>query len=160
MPARSVPAADPLGRIRTICLRFHAVARQIRQRHEGRPTLDVEDRHDVCDLLHALLRLDFEDVKAEPWTPAPSGGQERIDFLIEHERIAITVKKTRHGFGAKEIADQVSLDFQQYAAHPDYTTVFCFIYDPEGRIGNPRQIEAELRLQREGRTLEVLIAPK
>lgn len=155
---RPISATDPLGRIRTVCLRFHAVARQIRQRHEARPTLDVEDHHDVMDLLHALLRLDFEDVRVEPWASADD--QNRTALLLERDRIAIMVKKTRAGFGAKEIADQVTADFQHAAAHPECTTLFCFVYDPDGRIGNPRQLETQLKIQRDSAVLEVLIAPK
>jgi hypothetical protein len=154
LPAQAARAADPLGRLRHVCLRFHAIARQIRQRHDGRATLDVEDLHDVRDLLHALLCLEFEDVQAL------QGLQSRADLLIEREQLAVIVKKTRHGFGAKEVAEEVTADVQRYAGRPDCTTVFCFVYDPEGRIGDPRKLEAELKSERDGRALEVLIAPK
>ncbi len=159
-PAPTTPPADPLWRIKKICVRFHAVARQLRQRHDARPTLDVEDLHDVRDLLHALLCLEFGDIRTEQWAPTSASGQERTDLVIEREQIAITVKRTRQGFGAKEIADQLPVDFQQHAAHPDCKTLLCFVYDPEGRIGNPRGLEVELKRECGGRTLEVLIAPK
>jgi len=38
--------------------------------------------------------------------------------------------------------------------------LFCFIYDPEGRIANPRRLEAELTMVSDGYTVEVIIAPK
>jgi HD superfamily phosphodiesterase len=160
IPGQAPRTADPLERIRHICLHFHAIVRQMRQRHDARPTLDVEDVHDVRDLLHALLCLEFEDIRTEQVAPTYAGGQGRTDLLIERERIAVTAKKTRQGFGAKEIADEVTLDVQRYAAHPDCATVFCFVYDPEGRIGNPRKLESELKSERDGRSLVVLIAPK
>src|SRR5262249_5829560 len=65
-----------LASIRKLCTGFHAVARQLRQRHDDRPTLDVEDEHDVQDLFHALLRLEFEDIRTERWIPGYAGGDE------------------------------------------------------------------------------------
>jgi hypothetical protein len=158
--AQAPPAADPLGRIKKICLRFHAVVRQLRQRHDARPTLEVEDLHDVRDLLHALLCLEFEDIRMERWALTSADGQDRTDLMIERERIAIMVKRTRQGFGAKEIAEQLAADFQRYATHPNCKTLLCFIYDPEGRIGNPRGLEAELKRERGGQILDILVAPQ
>ncbi|MCZ8227650.1 MAG: hypothetical protein O9249_00855, partial [Burkholderiaceae bacterium] len=54
-------------------LRFHAVAVQLRDRYSGRPTLDVNDEYDVQDLMHALLRLHFDDVRPEEWVPSYAG---------------------------------------------------------------------------------------
>ena len=36
--------------------RFYQVARQLRSRHDERPTLDISDEYDVQDLLHSLLK--------------------------------------------------------------------------------------------------------
>jgi len=57
-----------------ICDRFNLVARQLRNRHESRPTLEIEDEYDVQDLMHALLRIFFEDIRPEEWTPSYAGG--------------------------------------------------------------------------------------
>ena len=37
------------------------IARQLRERHDNRATLETEDEYDVQDLVHALLRWDFND---------------------------------------------------------------------------------------------------
>src|SRR6266403_3266592 len=47
--------------IELLCLRFHVVAKQLRQRRGNRSTLDVADEYDVQDLFHALLRVFFDD---------------------------------------------------------------------------------------------------
>ncbi|WP_428841298.1 hypothetical protein [Bradyrhizobium barranii] len=47
--------------------RLHAVVRQLRERREERPTLQVEDEYDVQDLFHALLVLHFDDIRKEEW---------------------------------------------------------------------------------------------
>jgi len=65
---------DPWFPIETICNRFHLVSRQMRARYNNRETLRVADEYDVQDLLHALLRLYFEDIRPEEYTPSYAGG--------------------------------------------------------------------------------------
>ncbi|MGH7167235.1 MAG: hypothetical protein ACREII_01760 [Nitrospiraceae bacterium] len=151
---------DALGRIRKICTRFHEVARQLRQRREDRPTLEVEDEHDVRDVLNSLLSLEFEGVSTEEWTPRYARSTKRTDIVLQRERIVIVVIKTRPGLGAKEVADQLANDSQHYASHAACRMLFCFVYDPEGRIGNPQRLEAELTSPSDGHAIEVLVAPK
>jgi hypothetical protein len=124
--------------------RFHVVARQLRDRHDRRSTLDIHDEYDVQDLLHALLRLDFDDIRPEEWTPSYAGGSSRTDFLLKKERVFIEVKKTRQGLGKREVADQLIIDIARYQVHPDCGALYCFVYDPEGQIGNPIGLESDL----------------
>ncbi|MGH7208878.1 MAG: hypothetical protein ACREIL_05785 [Nitrospiraceae bacterium] len=151
---------DALGRIRKICMRFHEVARHLRQRREDRPTLEVEDEHDVRDVLNSLLSLEFEGISTEEWTPRYARSTKRMDLVLPRERIVIVVIKTKPGLGAKEVADQLTTDSQHYAAHRDCQTLFCFVYDPEGRIGDPQRLEADLTSTSGDPAIEVLIAPK
>ena len=151
---------DSLELVRKICARFHAVARQLRLRREYRATLEVEDEYDVQDLFYSLLRMEFDDIVTEDWLPSYTDSAHRTSFLLKQEKIAIVVKKTRPGLGAREVADQLKIDSQRYATHPDCTTLFCFVYDPEGRIGNPRGLEAELTSISDQYTIEVLVSPK
>ncbi|MGH7206471.1 MAG: hypothetical protein ACREI2_09720, partial [Nitrospiraceae bacterium] len=157
---RTSSESDALELVRKICIRFHAVTRQLRLRREYRATLEVEDEYDVQDLFYALLRLDFDDIVTEDWMPSYTDSANRTSFLLKPEKIAIVVKKTRPGLGAREVADQLTIDFQRYSTHPDCTTLFCFVYDPEGRIGNPRGLEAELTSISDEHTIEVLVSPK
>lgn len=164
-PVRSSPAAttgptDALGRIRKICMRFHEVARHLRQRREDRPTLEVEDEHDVRDVLNSLLSLEFEGITMEEWSPRSARNTKRRDLVLQRERIVIVVIKTRPGLGAKEVADQLATDSQHYAAHRNCQTLFCFVYDPEGRIGDPQRLEDDLTSTSGEPAIEVLVAPK
>lgn len=127
-----------------ICSTFHRVARQLRQRHDGRGTLTIEDEYDLQDLFHALLRIFFEDVRPEEWTPSYAGGSSRVDFLLRQEKIVIELKKTRNNLGAKEAGSQLLIDIARYQCHPDCKNLICFVYDPEGRIGNPKGLEDDL----------------
>ena len=166
-PARSTASAgsaaasaDAVGLLRKIGNRFHAVARQLRLRHEGRPTLEVEDEYDAQDVVHALLCLEFDEIRRESWQPGYAGGAAHTYFVAPRDRIVIEVKKTRQGVGAKEVAGQLEHDTLYYWTHPDCQTVFCFVYDPEARVGDPYGLEKTLTKQVDGQRVEVFISPK
>ena len=149
---------NPWLPIETICNRFHLVARQLRSRYNERPTLSVSDEYDVQDLLHALLRLYFEDIRSEEYTPSYAGGASRMDFLLKSEQIVVEVKKTRESMSPKDLGGQLIEDIDRYQAHPDCKLLVCFVYDPEGLIPNPRGIEADLNRE-EPLPVRVLIRP-
>lgn len=130
--------------------RFYKVARQLRCRYDNRETIKIEDEYDVQDLLHALLLLYFDDVRSEEWTPSYAGKSARMDFLLKNEKLVIEVKKTRLGLADKELGDQLIIDVERYKAHPDCQRLICFVYDVEGRIGNPNGLMADLNNQHEG----------
>ena len=142
-----------------LCSRFHLVARQLRSRHSNRDTLHVEDEYDVQDLLHALLTLEHDDIRPEEWTPSYAASS-RMGFLLKLEQIVIEAKKTRSGLGARELGEQLIVDIQKYKQRPDCRTLVCFVYDPEGRIANPRGIENDLSGDKDGLAVRVIIAPK
>ncbi|MCB9948146.1 MAG: hypothetical protein H6842_09995 [Rhodospirillaceae bacterium] len=151
---------DRLSLIEKLCLRFHIVARQLQQRHDERDTLSIEDEYDVQDLLHAILRLHFDDVRAEEWAPSYAGGSSRIDFLLKAEQIVVEVKKTRESMKTKNLGEQLIIDIARYEVHPDCKTLVCFVYDPEGRIGNPVGIERDLESHSGVLKVRVIIAPR
>ena len=152
--------ADAVGLLRKIGNRFHAVARQLRLRHEGRSTLEVEDEYDAQDVVHALLCLEFDEIRRETWQPGYARGSAHTYFVAPRDRIIIEVKKTRQGVGAKEIAAQLEHDTQYYWTHPDCQIVFCFVYDPEARVGDPYGLEKKLTHDVHGQRVEVFISPK
>lgn len=152
--------ADPLDALRKVCLRFHAVARQLRLRKDYRTTLEVEDDYDLQDLLCALLKLEFDEVGIDEWTPPYTGGSTRTTLLLHNDRIAVVAKKTRSGLTTKELAEQIAADASHYASRHPCTQLFCFIYDPEGRIGSPTRLESDLTSVSDRYTVHVLVAPK
>jgi hypothetical protein len=139
-----LPDPSPLELVATICERFQLVVRQLRERHAKRVTLEIHDEYDVQDLMHALLRLHFDDVREEEWTPSYAGGAARMDFLLKEEEIVIEAKMTRSKRGTKEIADELIIDAARYKEHKDCKTLVCFVYDPDGVIKNPRGLERDL----------------
>ncbi|NJN69302.1 MAG: hypothetical protein HC801_02675 [Nitrospira sp.] len=136
------------------------MARQLRLRRDYRPTLEVDDDFDLQDLLCALLKVEFDEVATEEWTPPYTEGTPRTMLLINRDQIAVVAKKTRSGLTTKELADQVTADSAYYRAQGRGSTLFCFMYDPEGRIGSPKRLETTLTSVSEHCRVEVLVAPK
>jgi hypothetical protein len=159
-PTDQTPMRNALQDVETLCTRFPLLVRQLRKRHDQRPAFEVEDEYDVQDLMRALLTLWFDDVRAEEWTPSYGGKSARMDFLLKADQIVIETKKTRKGLTDKEVGDELMVDTQRYASHPDCKTLVCFIYDPDGRISNPRGLETDLSGRKGEIEVRVLITPK
>ena len=135
---------DTLAVVATLCRRFHLFARQLQDRHHDRATVSVADEYDVQDLMHALLRLHFEDVRAEEVTPSVAGKSGRMDFLLKAEKLVLETKMTRRGLGQKEVGDELIVDMKRHRSHPDLRTLVCFVYDPGGFCRSPAALENDL----------------
>jgi hypothetical protein len=146
--------------IEVIANRFHAVAMQLRQRHDSRSTLDVSDEFDVQDLFHALLSLYFNDIRPEEWVPSYAGGASRSDFLLPEINTVIEIKKTRQSMSTKELGEQLIIDIAKYKKHPQCSRLICFVYDPDGRVTNPRGIENDLSDCDSDIDVRTIIVPK
>ncbi len=151
---------DTLELLRRTCARFHLVARQLRLRKEYRATIEITDEYDLQDLFYALLRLQFDEVGTEEWAPDYTNGARRTSYLLDWDRIVVVVKQTKSGISTKDLAEQVKSDAAHYSTRPNGITLVCFIYDPEGRVGNPRGLEADLTSVSDTYMVEVIVAPK
>lgn len=139
---------------------FHSFCTQLRNRHDKRDAFSVTDEYDVQDLLHAVLKLHFKDVREEEYTPSYAGSSTRVDFLLKNENVVIEVKKTRQGLADKRIGEQLILDVAHYANHPNCKSLICFVYDPESRVKNPRGLEDDIRkLSSETMPVDLFIRP-
>jgi hypothetical protein len=158
-PPMTSPSA--LERVRTLLTRFHGVQAQLRKRQDRRdPLVEINDEYDVQDLLHALLRIDFDDIRNEDWVPEYAGGKSRVDFLLKAEQIVIEVKLATETLKDKELGKQLIVDIARYRAHPDCKTLVCFIYDPEHHVANPEGLRVDLQKLGNGLHVVVLIAPR
>ncbi|MBE0657725.1 MAG: hypothetical protein IH602_08530 [Bryobacteraceae bacterium] len=146
--------------VTTICRRFPLLVRQLASRHDNRSGIDVNDEYDVQDLLHGLLRLHFEDVRPEEWTPSYGGASTRMDFLLKREQVVVEAKMTRKNLDQKKIISQLSEDIERYRAHPDCRSLLCFVYDPDRRCHNPTALEDDLTGQRGALKVVVVVSPK
>ena len=153
-------AAATLDTLRRMCARFPLVARQLRLRKEYRPTLEITDEYDLQDLFYALLRLQFDEVGTEEWAPAYTNGERRTSYLLDWDQTVVVVKQTRSGLTTRDIAEQIAADKAHFSSRPNGTSLVCFIYDPDGRVGNPRGLEADLSTVSDTYKVEVIVAPK
>lgn len=87
-----------------ICNRFSNVVYHLNDRYNGRDTIGIQDEYDVQDVLNALLRIHFNDVRPEEGTPSHAGSSSRIDFLLKDEKIGIEVKKREMGWMKENLA--------------------------------------------------------
>jgi len=152
--------SDAIVSLKLIAKKFRNISRQLLERHGDRPTLEIDDEYDVQDLLHALLMLFFDDIRKEEWTPSYAGGASRMDYLLKNESIVVEVKKTRKGLDAKTVGDQLLIDIARYEVHPGCKSLFCFVYDSEGKIANPIGLENDLSKPHGTLNVIVLVEPK
>lgn len=157
--ARAAGKKDPDVILR-LAERLHAVICQLRERREERPTLEVEDEYDVQDLFHALLIIYFDDIRKEEWSPSYAGGSSRMDFLLPEVESMVEIKMTRPSLTTKQLGEQLIVDIAKYKQHPLCRSLYCVVYDPLGRISNPRGVENDLSGDNEKMTIRVMIVPR
>ena len=92
---------------RTLLRRFHRIARQLKHRHNERSAFSIQDEYDVQDLLHAILRGLFDDVRPEEYAPSYAGSASRMDFLLKSEQIVLEAKFSGPSLRDKQIGEQL-----------------------------------------------------
>jgi len=127
--------------------RFHRVARQLKHRHDSRPTFDMDDEYDVQDLFHGLLYIYFDDVRSEESNPSFAGANSRGDFLLADERIIVEIKKPRKKMTDAKLGEEIIIDAARYKTHPSCDKLICFVYDPEEILRNPQGLMNDLNKQ-------------
>jgi hypothetical protein len=142
-----------------LCRRFPRYVRQLSERHGGRVALVIDDEYDVQDHLHALLRLHFDDVRGEEWTPSYGATRTRMDFLLKREQMVVETKMTRPGLDQRRVVDELIVDKEHYRQHPDCKTLVCFVYDPDQRLTNPDALERDLADDEARLMTRVVVAP-
>lgn len=155
---RNTQAAAAL--IRVICERFTIMANSLTKRHDNRDTITMTDEYDVQDLMGALLKLHFTDVRPEEWTPSYAGNASRMDFLLKPEQVVVEAKMTRKSLGQKEIVEELAIDILRYQSHQDCRMLMCFVYDPAGKCTNPTALENDLTKKHGALQVIVIVQPK
>jgi len=120
------------------------VSRQLMRRHAKRATLEIKDEYDWQDLFHALLRVFFDDIRPEDHASTSAGASSRVDFVLPTHRLAIELKHARESMTAKTLGEELIVDRERYAKHPDVSHLVTLVLDPDGVIANPRGLEADL----------------
>ncbi len=83
-----------------------------------------------------------------------------MDFLLPEIEGVVEIKMTRPGLTTKQLGEQLIIDIAKYKRHPACRTLFCVVYDPEGRITNPRGVENDLKDESDQMSTYVIIVPR
>jgi hypothetical protein len=156
----SIPVDKPSQLIENLLNRFHFVILEINHRHDNRQPLEVNDEYDVQDILRGLLRIHFDDIRDEEYTPSYAGACARMDLLLKNEQIVIETKMVRKGIAQKRIREELIIDKAHYRVHPNCKKLYCLVYDPEEKTKNPRGFERDLTDKVDGFETKVLIVPR
>lgn len=124
--------------------------RELENRSQGRDPFAIRDEYDLQDVVRGLLRMFFDDVRPEDFSPDRAGARSRIDFVLKSERIVIETKMTRRTLGKKDVAEELIVDIERYKGHPDCGALIALVYDPEHRIDNPHGFERDLTRKHDG----------
>lgn len=133
-----------LRKLENLFAKFHRIAQTLRIRHAKRDSLIITDEYDVQDLLRALLKEHFDDVRDEDYVPSYAGSNSRVDFVLKNERIVIEVKMTNDSLKDKEAGSQLLIDIGRYKNHPDCDLLLLFIYDKGDHIINKPGLISDL----------------
>jgi len=146
--------------LENLFLTFHSVVKQLEKRQRQRKPFSVKDEYDVQYLLHALLKMYFEDVRDEEYCPSYAGTSARIDFFLRGEQIAIEAKMASQHHRKKKIAEELILDKEYYRKKERCKSLYCLVYDPHEIITNPRGFESDLSERRDNFEVKVLVVPR
>ena len=154
------PEVSPADRIVSLCRRFPLFIERLQRRQRGRAAFVIADEYDVQDLLHAVLKLHFDDVRPEEYTPSYGGNASRVDFYLPRERIIVEAKMTRPTLGQKEVTDELIIDAARYAQMEGVDILICLVYDPDRRCSNPQTIENDIGKSRGRLTVRAIVCPR
>lgn len=112
--------------------------------NERVPAPAPRDEADLQVLVHALLRMRFDDVRAEDPVPRYAGRSARGDFLLREAGVVIETKFTRDGLRDKQLGDELLQDIGRYPNHPDCRAIFVLIYDPRRLVLSPDSLVSDL----------------
>lgn len=153
-------SATPTERIIALGRRFPLFVERLSSRQRGRAPIQIQDEYDVQDMLHALLKLHFDNVRPEEHTPSYGGSSSRVDFFLPNERIVVEAKMTRANLGQKEVVDQLIIDATRYAQMDGVDTLICLVYDPTRRCSNPRTVETDVEKSSTRLIVRAIVCPQ
>jgi len=136
-----------LNKLLTLLKRFHKITQELRDRRTNREPLVIKDEYDVQYLLSALLKLHFDDVRKEEFSPSNSGANTRLYFVLKEEKIIVETKMTNEKMSTKTLGEELLIDISRYKSYPDCTDLVIFVYDKGDYINNKRGFTADLEKQ-------------
>jgi len=157
---RTEAGGQAMSAIEDICAGFATAAKVLSSRRRKRKAFAIQDEYDVQDLLEALLRVHFNDVRPEEPNPSAAGQSTRVDFFLKQERLIVEAKMAREGYKDNQIGDDLIKDVARYQARNDYDKLVCFVYDPGLLVKNASGLTADIQSQPSRLAVKVLFGPR
>ena len=85
---------------------------------------------------------------------------DRLIGIRMHARPVREIKMTRPSLSTEQLGEQLIIDIAKYKKHPACRTLFCVVYDPEGRITNPQGVENDLKDDSDQMATRIMIVPR
>lgn len=108
------------------------------------PPLALTGEKGLQDVINAILRLHFEDVRPEDAVPQRSGAASFVDLFLPEIGLVVEVKMTRATLKDKKIGEELLVDAGRYPAHIGCLAILAVVYDPDHFVSNPKGLEADL----------------
>lgn len=153
-------ADNSIDLILSLCRRFPLFVERIQDRQRNRAPYEIADEYDVQDLLHGILKLHFDDVRPEEWTPSYAGSASRVDFFLPRERIVVETKMTRANLDQKRVTDELIIDAQRYSKMNRVETLICMVYDPNRHCKNPKTLENDVEESNVRLDVKAVVCPQ
>lgn len=115
-----------------------------RAQSDAVPALRIANEGDLQVLVEAILRLLYEDVRAEDPMPQRSGASSRADFFIREAGLIVETKMTRRGLTDRKLGEELAIDFERYQSHPGLLGVLAVVFDPDQRLRTPAALEHDM----------------
>lgn len=148
---------DAVSTVLQLGERIVYVSRELAKRRSGKPAFTFDDEYDAQDLVRAMLRTFFEDVRAESVVPEYAGGSSRIDFVLPEYRLAIELKRSRESMSDRVLADELIVDRDRYGQDGRVNHLVCMVFDYAGYLNNPRGLERDLEHEASAEGLAVTV---
>ncbi len=132
-----------LEHLEPIMRRVPVFVKRLDERRNGE-RLTISNEYDFQDVLEALLRLHFDDVRPEEPTGSTAGSSARGDFLLQEAGVMVEAKMMRPSLTTKKLRDEIIVDQRLYREHKQSTALLVVVYDPDRRIRNPAAFETDL----------------
>ncbi|MBN1175406.1 ParB N-terminal domain-containing protein [Candidatus Woesearchaeota archaeon] len=97
------------------------------------------------NVIYTVLRSLFKSTEFENPTGKVCSTSSKVDFILKKHGIVIEIKYVRDRRHAKNIHDELAIDYARYRLSPDCNKIINYVYDPNNFITNPDLTVSELK---------------
>jgi hypothetical protein len=151
---------EPFKILEFVCTRFHVFVKNLTRPYMERENLKIEDEFDFQHLLFAQLKVFFNDMKREEPTPVYAGSSSRMFIEYNEKKYIFEARMVDKDLEAKKIKSTIGNIIKNNLNNESMQDLFCFIYDPECKIGNSNKTEEKYNREDPDCKIKVLIYPK